>query len=80
MRWLVRGGADLVAANAARACAEFNGARSTLVVVTDYDRLDAKHWLPQGVDIVARQTMLFELHQQALVLTAATPAFRPKLL
>jgi len=50
--WLVHGGADLVAVNAARACVEFNGARSTLVVVSDYDRLEAKDWLPGDVDII----------------------------
>jgi glycosyltransferase involved in cell wall biosynthesis len=46
--WLVRGGADLAAANAVKAAIEVHGKDSTLVVLADYDRADAVDWLPDG--------------------------------
>lgn len=46
--WLVRGGADLAAANAVRAAIEVHGKDSTLIVLTDYERTDAIDWLPNG--------------------------------
>jgi glycosyltransferase involved in cell wall biosynthesis/2-polyprenyl-3-methyl-5-hydroxy-6-metoxy-1,4-benzoquinol methylase len=49
MPWLVRGGADLVAATAARATVERHGADAVLIVITDHDKVDAKSWLPPGV-------------------------------
>ena len=48
--WLVRGGADLVAANAARAFVQKHGAHSVLVVLTDHDRKEAFDWLPTEAD------------------------------
>ena len=51
MPWLVHGGADRVAMHAVRALVERHGPKSTLVVVTDYDRLDAKRWLANGVEL-----------------------------
>jgi glycosyltransferase involved in cell wall biosynthesis len=50
--WLVRGGADLVVSNAARSVIERYGARSVLVVVADYDRLDSIDWLPAYADVL----------------------------
>lgn len=49
--WLVRGGAELVAANAARAVISQHGPGSVLFVVTDHDRLEAIDWLPVGCDL-----------------------------
>ncbi|MFM0438531.1 glycosyltransferase [Paraburkholderia strydomiana] len=49
--WMVRGGADLAAANAARAAIEVKGIDSTLVVLTDYERTDAVGWLPKGAHL-----------------------------
>ena len=49
--WLVRGGADLIAMNAARAAIEQHGPAATLVVVTDHDRLEAADWLPLAAEI-----------------------------
>ena len=46
--WLVHGGADLVAANAAKACAKFSGGRSTLVVVADHDRVRGQGMVAAG--------------------------------
>lgn len=50
--WLLRGGADLVAANAARSVVEAHGDRSVLMVVTDHDRVEARDWIPAGADLV----------------------------
>jgi glycosyltransferase involved in cell wall biosynthesis len=49
--WLVRGGADLAAANAARAVIEAHGIDSTLVVLTDHECTDAIDWLPEGTHV-----------------------------
>ena len=49
--WLVRGGADLAAANVVRASIQENGIDSTLIVLTDYDRTDAIDWLPAGTHV-----------------------------
>ncbi|RSC13249.1 MULTISPECIES: glycosyltransferase [Burkholderia cepacia complex] len=49
--WLVRGGADLAAANVVRASIQENGIDSTLIVLTDYDRTDAIEWLPAGTHV-----------------------------
>ncbi|WP_176015539.1 glycosyltransferase [Burkholderia sp. BCC0398] len=49
--WLVRGGADLAAANVVRASIQENGIDSTLIVLTDYDRSDAVEWLPAGTHV-----------------------------
>jgi glycosyltransferase involved in cell wall biosynthesis len=51
MPWLVHGGADRVAMHAVRALVERHGSESTLVVVTDFDRVDAKRWLPNGAEL-----------------------------
>lgn len=49
--WLVRGGAELVAINAAKAVISRHGHGSVLFVVTDHDRLEAVDWLPEGCDL-----------------------------
>ncbi|MET3231791.1 UNVERIFIED_ORG: glycosyltransferase involved in cell wall biosynthesis [Burkholderia sp. 1263] len=49
--WLVRGGADLAAANAVRAAIQHHGNDSTLVVLTDHDRSDSIDWLPVGAHV-----------------------------
>lgn len=47
--WLIHGGADLVACHAIRAMAETYEAASVLVVLTDHDREEAPHLLPDGI-------------------------------
>jgi glycosyltransferase involved in cell wall biosynthesis len=44
--WLIRGGADRVAANAVAAVEARHGPGSALVVVTDSDSIEALDWLP----------------------------------
>jgi glycosyltransferase involved in cell wall biosynthesis len=51
--WLLHGGADLVACHAIRALAEAHGAGSVLVVLTDHDREEAPHLLPEGVPLIS---------------------------
>ncbi|MHA6685090.1 glycosyltransferase family 4 protein [Mesorhizobium sp. A556] len=51
--WLLHGGADLVACHAIRALAETYGAASVLVVLTDHDREEAPHLLPEGVSLIS---------------------------
>lgn len=50
--WLVRGGADMVAANAARSVIETHGPNSVLLVLTDLDKKDALDWVSSGVDVL----------------------------
>jgi glycosyltransferase involved in cell wall biosynthesis/SAM-dependent methyltransferase len=50
--WLVRGGAERVAANIANSCAEAHGPGSVLVFVTDYDRRESSDWFLPEVDLV----------------------------
>ncbi|QRM28282.1 methyltransferase domain-containing protein [Microvirga sp. VF16] len=49
--WLTRGGADLAAVNAVRAAIQLRGTERTLLVVTDYDRVEARDWLPETANI-----------------------------
>lgn len=51
--WLLHGGADLVACHAVRALAEAHGAASVLVVLSDHDREEAPHLLPEGVSLIS---------------------------
>lgn len=49
--WLTRGGADLAATNALKAIVEKYGIDSVLFVVTDFDKVDAAHWLPPDAHV-----------------------------
>jgi len=49
--WLMLGGADVVAIHAITALIERYGPDSTLVIVADYNRLDAQSSLPAGSEI-----------------------------
>ncbi|MEK6420532.1 MAG: glycosyltransferase family 4 protein [Burkholderia gladioli] len=51
MPWLIRGGADLAATHAVRAAIDVHGKDSTLVVLTDHERIDALDWLPEGTHL-----------------------------
>lgn len=51
MPWIVYGGADLVTIHALRAVQERHGVDSVLVVVSDYGKLPARHWLPRGTHL-----------------------------
>ncbi len=53
MPWVIHGGADLVACHAVRALAENHGTASVLVILTDHDREDAPHLLPEGVPLLS---------------------------
>lgn len=49
--WLTYGGADLEAIHALRAAQERHGLDGVLLVVTDSDKVPAKHWLPSGTNM-----------------------------
>lgn len=51
--WLRHSGADLVAANVARAASEENGVLDLVVIVADYDVTEAHSWLPEGVTVLS---------------------------
>ncbi|MGV1792737.1 glycosyltransferase family 4 protein [Rhizobium sp. A37_96] len=53
MPWLIHGGADLVACHAIRALAETYSATSVLVILTDADREEALHLLPENVPLLS---------------------------
>jgi glycosyltransferase involved in cell wall biosynthesis len=70
--WLVRGGADLAACNAIRMAIKHKGVDSTLVVLTDHGKCEARDWLPEDCHIrifseidplltVAERTRLVEM-------------------
>jgi glycosyltransferase involved in cell wall biosynthesis len=59
--WLTRGGADLAAVNAVRAAIELRGAERTLLVVTDYDRVEARDWLPNTANVRVFSDLMPEL-------------------
>lgn len=61
--WLVHGGADLVACHAVRAMVEEHGDRSVLVILTDHNRQEALHLLPQGVTCLCLSQINAELSQ-----------------
>ncbi|MCW5773253.1 MAG: hypothetical protein KIT16_16555 [Rhodospirillaceae bacterium] len=46
--WMVRGGADLVAAHLVRAIQERHGPRAALLLATDHGARSAADWLPEG--------------------------------
>lgn len=65
--WLVHGGADLVASHAVRALAQTHGEASVLVVLTDHDRMEARHLLPTGVPLLCFSTIDIDLSQSERV-------------
>jgi glycosyltransferase involved in cell wall biosynthesis/ubiquinone/menaquinone biosynthesis C-methylase UbiE len=78
--WLTRGGADLVAVNALRAAIERHGSQSTLLVVADYDRMDAKDWLPPSTNMRVFSDLGFDLQHEDRVRLVETliMTLRPK--
>lgn len=51
--WLIHGGADLVAINIARAMSLRFDDSPLLLITLDHDRLDARDWLPSGVQLIS---------------------------
>lgn len=78
--WLVRGGADLAAANAVKAAIETHGPDSTLLVLTDYDRTDAFDWLPEGTHTRVLSDFGTSLTRadRALIVESLILSIRPK--
>lgn len=78
--WLVRGGADLAAANAVKAAIETHGPDSTLVVLTDSDRTEAFDWLPKGTHTRVLSTFGKSLTRadRMLIVESLILSIRPK--
>ncbi len=78
--WLVRGGADIVAANMVKAATDMYGIDSTLIVLTDYDRTDAIDWLPVGSHIRVLSDYEADLPQEhrTVIVELLIRCIRPK--
>ncbi|MGE0232807.1 MAG: glycosyltransferase family 4 protein [Flavobacteriaceae bacterium] len=50
--WCIHSGADVVASNLVRAAAEKFGLEAVIVLVLDFDRLEGRDWLPDGLKII----------------------------
>ncbi|MBT9293155.1 glycosyltransferase family 4 protein [Prosthecodimorpha staleyi] len=78
--WLVRGGAELVASHFARAAAETFGPESVAVVMTDWDRPDARDWIANGVDVISLPGLFpkANLDERAQLIENILRIYRPK--
>ncbi len=62
--WIVHGGADLAAVYAVKALIDCHGLDSTLVLVADYDRLDARSWFPKDMAICVLSSFCSDLTEE----------------
>jgi glycosyltransferase involved in cell wall biosynthesis len=77
--WLIHGGADLVAINIVRVLSKRFGPGSVLVVVLDYERLDAIEWLPFGIDhiLVDEEVVGMTFQEKVTFIELLTRTLRP---
>lgn len=77
---LVRGGADLVAANALRVAANRYGIDSTLLVLTDRSQKDALDWLPPKahIAVISDFSTSLDMHERSRLVEMLVMALKPR--
>lgn len=77
--WLIHGGADLVAINIARAISQRFNTQSLLIITLDHGRLDARDWLPSGVELISIEQKVPRLsfNEKVTLVDALVRAIKP---
>lgn len=77
--WIVHGGADLVAGYAVQALSVRHGPDAVLVIVTDHDREDAPHLIPENVQtlFLSRIDPLLSVDERASLVDFLIRSLRP---
>jgi len=78
--WLTRGGADLAACNAIRMAIKHKGNDSTLVVLTDFGKIDARDWLPEDchIRVFSELDPMLNMGERGRLAEMLIMALRPK--